>query len=83
MEIDSERATDSYRICAGRDLKSATWREVKAGPVPTIYQRFITAIRTDRPQQPDFARGAEIQRVLDACFRSDAAGQPVRISALR
>lgn len=83
VEIDSERATDSYRICVGGNLKSATWREVKTRPVPTNYQRFITAIRTGRVQQPDFARGAEIQRVLDACFRSDATGKPVKLPVAR
>jgi predicted dehydrogenase len=27
----------------------------------------------------DFARGSEIQRVLEACFESDATGKPVKI----
>jgi predicted dehydrogenase len=79
VEIDSERSTTSYRICAGRDLTKTRWREVKAKPVPTLYQRFITAIRTGRAEQPDFARGAEVQKVLDACFKSDALGRPVRV----
>lgn len=79
VEIDSERATDAYRICAGETLARAEWRVVKAPPVPTLHARFITAIRTGQPAQPDFARGAEVQRVLDACFRSDAIGRPVRL----
>jgi predicted dehydrogenase len=83
VEIDSERSTTSYRLCAGRGLKKAQWREVAARPVPTIYQRFITSIQTGKPEQPDFARGAEVQRVLDACFASDAAGRPVKLPASR
>jgi predicted dehydrogenase len=79
VEIDSERSTTAYRICTGRDLAKARWREVKAQPVPTLYQRFITAIRTGRAEQPDFARGAEVQKVLDACFKSDALGRPVMV----
>jgi predicted dehydrogenase len=79
VEIDSERTTDSYRICAGKNLAGAQWKEVKAPAVPTIYQRFITGIHSGRPVQPDFARGAEVQRVLDACFVSDAKGKPVRL----
>jgi predicted dehydrogenase len=81
VEIDSERSANSYRVCAGKTLKSAQWREVAAKPVPSLYERFIASIRTGKPEQPDFARGAEIQRVLDACFTSNAAGGPVRVPA--
>jgi len=79
VEIDSERSTTSYRICTGRDLPKACWREVKAKPVPSLHRRFITAIRTGRAEQPDFARGSEVQKVLDACFKSDALSRPVRM----
>jgi len=79
VEIDSERSTDSYRICSGPDLDKAKWRERKASAVPTVYSRFITAIRTGNAGQPDFARGAEIQKVLDACFKSDSLSRPVRV----
>jgi len=79
LEIDSDRSTTAFRICSGPDLDRAQWQEVKAPPVPTVYARFITSIRTGRPAQPDFARGAEVQKVLDACFKSDALGRPVRV----
>ena len=79
VEIDSERSTTSYRICTGRDLPKARWREVQAKPVPSLHQRFITAIRTGRAEQPDFARGSEVQKVLEACFKSDALGRPVKV----
>jgi len=35
---------------------------------PSIAARFIKSIRTGINDQPDFQRGAEIQKVLDACF---------------
>ncbi|MEI6106899.1 MAG: Gfo/Idh/MocA family oxidoreductase [Opitutae bacterium] len=79
VDIDSERSTTAYRICAGKDLAKSVWREVKVKPVPEMYQRFITAIRNGRADQPDFARGAEVQQVLDACFKSDALGRPVKV----
>ncbi|AWI09328.1 Gfo/Idh/MocA family protein [Ereboglobus luteus] len=83
VEIDSEKTTEGYRICAGGDLDTATWRDVAVKPTPTNYERFITSIRTGRREQPDFARGAEIQRVLDACFESDARGMPVAVCSKR
>ena len=81
IEIDSERSTTSYRVCRGRGLDKCRWREVPAAPRPSVWERFIRAVRTGRPDQPDFARGAEIQRLLDACFASDESGRPVRVDA--
>ncbi len=79
VELDSDRSTSSYWICAGRDIDPSAWRERKARAVPSIYRRFVTAIRTGRAAQPDFARGAEVQKVLDACVLSDRRGRPVRV----
>ena len=79
VEIDSDHSTTAYRVCAGRDLDTCTWREVEVPAVPTIYQRFIAAIRHGGESTPDFARGAEVQRVLDACFASDATQRPVTV----
>lgn len=79
VEIDSDRTTAGYRICSGDDLDKGQWRDVAVTEVPTNYQRFIKAIRTGKQDQPDFARGAEIQKVLDACILSDAEGRPVKL----
>jgi predicted dehydrogenase len=79
IEIDSDVSTDSYKVCRGKDLDAGLWKTVKCKAVPGNYQRFITAIQTNIPGQPDFARGLEVQRVLDACFKSDADNRPVRI----
>jgi predicted dehydrogenase len=79
VEIDSERATDAYRISAGKDLDKGLWKDVKTAPVPNNYQRFVRSILTGKQDQPDFARGAEIQKILDACFKSDAEQRPVRV----
>lgn len=79
IEMDSEKSTTSYRVCRGPGLDKGDWTDVACKPVPTNYQRFIKAIQTGKPGEPDFARGAEIQRVLDACFESEAKRKPVRV----
>ncbi len=81
ISFDSDLGTDTYRLCAGPDVAAVAWKETKAAPTPNNHQRFIAAIRSgDRSAgQPDFARGSQIQRVLDACFESDAARAPVRV----
>jgi len=79
IEIDSERSTTSYRACVGPGLDTCEWTEVECKPVATMYQRFIRAVQTGKPGEPDFERGAAVQKVLDACFASDALRQSVRI----
>jgi len=44
---------------------------------PNIYERFIRSIRTGKNDQPDFTRGAAVQKILDACFESDRKGVAV------
>jgi predicted dehydrogenase len=82
FSFDSDLGNDRYRACLGADVATATWQDLKADPTPNNHHRFIAAIRAGGPGpdvQPDFARGSEIQRVLDACFESDAAGRPVKV----
>ena len=79
IEIDSERTTDGYRLSVGKDLDKGLWKDVSCPPVLNIYQRFIKSILTGNQEQPDFARGAEIQKILDSCFKSDAEQKPVKV----
>lgn len=79
VEIDSERSTTSYNFCAGQDLDKAQWITVEVDPTPNNYQRFITSIQTGVQDQPDFVRGAQIQKVLDACIVSDTKKMPVKV----
>jgi predicted dehydrogenase len=60
--------------CLGEDMKTATWKDIDFPPVQTNYQRFIAAIRAGRPADPDFARGAALQKVLDLAVESDRQG---------
>lgn len=79
VEIDTDRGEDSYRICQGKDLHTNEWQVVKAKQGPSNYQRFIKAVRTGNPGQPDFSRGAEVQKVMDACFKSNETGKSINI----
>jgi predicted dehydrogenase len=55
------------------------WKMMKTGATPNIYRRFITSIKAGRNDQPDFARGAAIQKVIDACIESDRIGRTVKV----
>lgn len=74
LEVSFENRVSSLRACLGEDRLTATWRDVACPPVPTIYQRFIGAIRGETVAIPDFARGAELQRLLDRAEESAAQG---------
>lgn len=79
IEIDSERSKVAYRICSDANLDKAVWEEVEAPPALNSYDHFIKSIRTGTQVASDFARGAEVQRILDACVRSDQTQSPVSI----
>lgn len=74
LEVQFERGISKLMGCLGEDMPSATWAEIACEDVPTIYQRFIAAIRGEAPANPDFARGAALQRMLDTAEASASAG---------
>jgi len=77
--IDLDAAYGTLRICNGKGAAKNAWRTVKCGKTPSISERFVRSVRTGINDQPDFARGAAIQKVLDACFESDKTGQTVKV----
>jgi predicted dehydrogenase len=73
IEVNWHKEVSSLRACLGGDLQSAHWHDVDAPVLASIYQRFIGAIRGECAAEPDFARGAALQRLLDRAEQS--AGQ--------
>lgn len=73
LEVAWENNVSSLRACLEPDLQAAVWHDVEAPVLPTLYERFIAAIRGTGTADPDFARGAALQRLLDRAEQS--AGQ--------
>lgn len=73
LEVRFEGGESRLRACLAPDRKTARWQDIDCPPVPTVYERFIAAIRGDGPAEPDFARGAVLQRLLDRAEASAAA----------
>jgi predicted dehydrogenase len=65
LEVTFEKTVSRLRACLGADIQTATWHDVGCPPVSTVYERFIAAIRGEGAPEPDFARGATLQRLLD------------------
>lgn len=74
LEVSFERQESRLRACLAPDLQSAEWRDVDCPPVVPVYQRFIDAIRGVGPAEPDFARGATLQHLLDRAEDSALQG---------
>jgi predicted dehydrogenase len=72
LDVRYESDVSSLRACTGDDMLTATWRDVDVPAVQTNYARFIDAVRAGKPVLPDFARGAELQKVLDLAVQSNA-----------
>jgi predicted dehydrogenase len=74
LEVGFEKGISRLRACLAPDLETATWHDVEAPVLPTIYERFIAAIRGTGVAEPTFARGAVLQRMLDMAEVSAAKG---------
>ena len=74
VEVSYENAVSKLRVSLGDDIHTGTWVEVDCPPVPMVFQRFIAAIRGEGAPDPDFARGAALQRLLDRAESSAAQG---------
>ncbi len=74
LEVAFEAGISRLRACLGDAIVRGEWHDVPTPDVPTIYDRFIAAVRGVGPGQPDFARGAALQRLLDRAEQSAAQG---------
>ena len=77
--MDLDRSYNELQICRGKDVDKLKWRTMRCPRVPNMYRRFITSIKTGKNDQPDFARGAAVQKVLEACVKSDKSGRAVTV----
>lgn len=74
IEVSWEKNISTLRACLEPDLQKAEWHEIATPVLATVYERFIAAIRGEGPAEPDFARGAMLQRMLDRAEQSAGEG---------
>lgn len=77
--IDLDNSYNEMQICRGKDVDKNAWKTLKCAKTPNMYERFIRSIKSGKNDQPDFYRGAAVQRVLDKCIESDAKGKTVKL----
>jgi predicted dehydrogenase len=80
IRIDLDKGYQLMDYCLVQEDGLATpWQTIYTGVTPNIYQRFTASVRTGHNDSPDFARGAEIQRYLDAAQESAATRRMVGV----
>ncbi len=72
IDVFHSKKGNRLAICRSPNLETAQWEEVSAPPVASNYAAFVDAIRSGGVATPDFHRGAQLQRALDAAIVSDA-----------
>ncbi|HAT11732.1 MAG TPA: gfo/Idh/MocA family oxidoreductase [Planctomycetes bacterium] len=71
----------SYDQVHHHEAEHKAWRTDHPSAAPSTWQRFVQAIRDGRCDQPDLARGVEIQSYLDAAMHSAEKGGWIEIEA--
>ena len=79
VEIEHGMEWTTIRACTGEDIHTRAWHPVVSDPVMTNHHKFISAIMGASVADPDFRRGADLQRVIDLCY-SDAASASARVT---
>ena len=79
LAVNLDQSYTTMQVCLGEDVDKVLWKTLDCGKTPNIYQRFISSVRTGKNDQPDFAVGARVQKMLDACVESDRLGKAVVI----
>jgi len=81
VEIDLDRAADEFQVVRGAAaMKKGLWTTVKCARTPTMWERFVTSIRTKKNDPSDFANGVKVQAYQHYSVLSDTTGRPVKVT---
>lgn len=80
LVIDLDKGYERLDACLGKQRAKSEWKTITCPRTPTNFERFIRGIHEGKNDQPDFAQGAAIQRVIDACFTSNETGRRIDLS---
>jgi predicted dehydrogenase len=74
LEIENDHDLTTLRVCSGEDVHTQAWRNiVRTEAEPANYKKFIDAIVAGKNGDPSFRRAADLQKILDACYASEAS----------
>lgn len=71
VEVQHRHDGSHLRVCLGEDAETGTWTDMAVPPVPTNYERFVTAVHIGKSLDPTFRHAANLQKVLDLATVSE------------
>lgn len=74
LRVRADVTWSSLETCLGEHVHTQRWTPREFRPVPTLFAEFALAVREGSPAQPDFRRGADLQRLLDMAARIGREG---------
>ena len=80
LRIWADERDSRLEACLGPDIETQTWTPVDCPAVPRVGERFVLALLTGVNGDPDFRRGADMQRLIDLAFASDAEGRALTLA---
>ncbi len=79
LKIWANSYESTLETCLGPDIETQTWTPMDCPPSPRNEQRFLIALLSRENGEPTFRRAADIQKLIDLCFDSDAEGRTLRV----
>ena len=79
IEVTHRPNWSELRVCVGEDIENATWATVDVPPVPTNYHRFVEAVISGVPQDPNFRHAANLQKVLDLALVTELQRREMKV----
>ena len=79
IEVDFEKGLDTYRIAKAETRRKPEWKEVKVKAVPSLYARFVRAIRTGKQDPCNFMNGLRVQAYLHYSFASHEKNKAAKV----
>lgn len=79
IEIELDQSRNQLQLCEGANVDLACFETLECEATPNNYERFIRSIQTGQQDQPTFERGAQLQKVIDACFISSQEQRTVTL----
>jgi predicted dehydrogenase len=68
VEVLHRQGWNEVRSCVGANIHTQAWSTINPDPVKTNFQKFIDAVESGKPGDPDFRRAADLQKILDQCY---------------
>jgi predicted dehydrogenase len=80
LKIWSNTNESKLEVCLGPDIETQTWRPLDCQPTPRNEERFLIALLSGINGDPSFRRAADVQKLLDLAFQSDAEGRLIAVA---